>query len=424
MISKTTCYILGLLVFGSLNTLTTKIQFEMVSVGIQGETKHFQKPWFGTLTMFMGMCIVLVIHFINVAMRAKKVDEKRVHLLETGASGSVDSAPSFWTAAKLISIPAILDLVATGLCFIGLLTVPASVSQLMRASMIIFSAILSVTFLKRKLLGYHWFGVFLCTLAIALVGYANVMAADAEAAADVANAAHRPSQSMVFFGMALIVLGQIVQASQVVFEEKLLRGYSIEPFHIVGMEGCVGTIAMMLIVFPILYLLPGTDAGNTAENILDTYAMLKNSQPLQYLVLLYVFSVFTYNMSGMLVTYALSAVHRTMLEASRTAVIWIIDLVIHYWIAPTSSYGEIWTVWSWLQLAGFGVLILGQSVYSEIVKVPGFYYPPRPIVAKIESIQASPASVRYNVMIPEGSEISPCEQPVVMVVDSNKQSLD
>ena len=413
MISKTTCYILGLLVFGSLNTLTTKIQFEMVSVGIDGESKHFQKPWFGTLTMFLGMCIVLVIHFINVAMRAKKVDEKRIHLLETGNSAPVESVPSFWMAAKLISIPAILDLVATGLCFIGLLTVPASVSQLMRASMIIFSAILSVTFLKRKLLGYHWFGVFLCTLAIALVGYANMMAATTDSGpVD----AHRPSQSMVLFGMALIVLGQIVQASQVVFEEKLLRGYSIEPFHIVGMEGCVGTIAMILIVFPILYLVPGNDAGNTAENLVDTYAMLQNSKSLQYLVLLYVFSVFTYNMSGMLVTYALSAVHRTMLEASRTAVIWIIDLVIHYWIAPSSSYGEVWTVWSWLQLAGFGVLILGQSVYSEIIKVPGFYYPPRPIVAKIESIQASPASVRYNVMIPEGSSEGSSEQ-VVMVTN-------
>lgn len=412
MISKTTCYILGLLVFGSLNTLTTKIQFEMVSEGIDGESKHFQKPWFGTLTMFLGMCIVLVIHFINVAMRAKKVDEKRIHLLESGGSTNVDAVPSFWKAAKLISIPAILDLIATGLCFIGLLSVPASVSQLMRASMIIFSAILSVTFLKRKLLGYHWFGVFLCTLAIALVGYANIMAADAEAAAGTANP-NKPSQSMVLFGMGLIVLGQVVQASQVVFEEKLLRGYSLEPFHIVGMEGCVGTIAMILIVFPILYMVPGADAGNSAENLIDTLAMLQNSKSLQYLVLLYVFSVFTYNMSGMLVTYALSAVHRTMLEASRTAVIWIIDLAIHYWIAPSSSYGEIWTVWSWLQLAGFGVLILGQSVYSEIVRIPGLYYPPRPIVAKIESIQASPASVRYNVMIPEGTS-----DEVVMVVDN------
>jgi len=380
----------------------------MVSVGVEGELKNFQKPWFGTLTMFLGMCVVLVIHFINVAMRARKSDEKAIHLLESGKIES--SVPSFWTAAKLISIPAILDLIATGLCFIGLLSVPASVSQLMRASMIIFSAILSVVFLKRRLLGFHWFGVFLCTLAIGIVGYANMMAS--ASTTDSSSA----SSGAVLFGMTLIILGQVVQASQVVFEEKLLRGYSIEPFHIVGMEGCVGTIAMIAIVFPILYMLPGNDANGTAENIIDTLTMIHNSNSLQYLVLLYVFSVFTYNMSGMLVTYALSAVHRTMLEASRTAVIWIIDLLIHYWIAPSSSFGEVWTAWSWLQLFGFGVLIAGQSIYSEILKVPGFYYPPRPIVA-IESIQASPASVRYNVMIPEGSS----ENVVMVFEDDNKR---
>jgi drug/metabolite transporter (DMT)-like permease len=417
MISKTTGYILGLLVFGSLNTLTTKIQFEMVSVGVDGKFKHFQKPWFGTLTMFLGMCIVLLIHFINVANRQRtkgSMDDKAARLLETGQQATV-TAPSFWMSAKLISIPAILDLLATALCFIGLLVVPASVSQLMRASMIIFSAILSVLFLKRKLHGYHWFGVFLCTLAIGVVGYANMRAAAVVASNQPVGTPDE--SSMVLFGMGLIIVGQVVQASQVVFEEKLLRGYAIEPFHIVGMEGCVGSLAMIFIVFPILYFVPGSDAGGSSENIYDTYVMLKNSSSLQYLVLLYVFSVFTYNMSGMLVTYALSAVHRTMLEASRTAVIWIIDLLIHYYIAPSSSFGEVWTNWSWLQLIGFVILIAGQSVYSEMLRVPGFFYPPRPIVSHIESIQASPASVRYNVLIPEGCEE---DSEIVMVLNEDK----
>jgi hypothetical protein len=140
-------------------------------------------------------------------------------------------------------------------------------------------------------------------------------------------------------------------------------------------------------------------------------------------VLLYVFSVFTYNMSGMLVTYALSAVHRTMLEASRTAVIWMVDLVIHYWICPSSSFGEVWTSWSWLQLLGFAFLILGQSVYSELIKLPNFYYPPRPIVAQIESIQVSPASVRYNMMLPEGAESEEEREVVMVVVDERYKGI-
>jgi drug/metabolite transporter (DMT)-like permease len=398
MISKTTAYIVGLLVFGSLNTLTTKIQFELASRGIDGEKKHFKKPWFGTLTMFLGMCIVLVIHFINVLIRQRpqKTKDMEVHLLQSGKDNGLKHA-TFWQASKLIAIPAILDLIATALCFVGILFNSASVFQMLRGSMIIFSTILSVVFLRKKLHAYHWTGVALCCAAIVLVSYSNMMATVGSAASSI-------PQSKVIFGMVLIVVGQVIQASQVVIEEKLLRGYTgIEPFQIVGMEGVWGTLAMLLIFFPALYLIAGSDTGSCQENLLDTIVMMQNNKGLQYLVLLYVFSVFTYNMSGILVTYALSSVHRTMLEASRTAVIWIIDLVIHYWIYPSSSFGEQWTSWSWLQLAGFGLLILGQSVYSELVRVPGLFYPPRPIVA-IESIQASPASVRYNVMLPEGAD--------------------
>ena len=417
MVSKTTCYIIGLLVFGSLNTLTTKIQFELTSVGLDGTDKHFKKPWFGTLTMFLGMVIVLGIHFINVMMRqSKKGKDNEVHLLESATKKSTVKEASFWEASKLIAIPAILDLLATALCFVGLLYNSASVSQMLRGSMIIFSACLSVVVLRKKLHGYHWAGVGICCLAIVVVGYSNMMAAS--------GAAKTPNtipQSMVVFGMALIILGQVIQASQVVLEEKLLRGYTIEPFQIVGMEGVWGSLAMLLIFFPALYFIPGNDAGGCQENLYDTVVMMSNNKSLQYLVLLYVFSVFTYNMSGMLVTYALSAVHRTMLEASRTAVIWIVDLMIHYWISPSSTFGEVWTSWSWLQLLGFALLILGQSVYSEIVKLPGFYYPPRPIVAHIESIQASPASVRYNMMLPEGAE-SDEERDVILVVQDDERS--
>jgi drug/metabolite transporter (DMT)-like permease len=412
MISKTTCYIIGLLVFGSLNTLTTKIQFELSSIGLDGEGKHFKKPWFGTLTMFLGMVIVLGIHFVNVMMRrSKQKVDNEVHLLESASKKPAVREASFWEASKLIAIPAILDLLATALCFVGILYNSASVFQMLRGSMIIFSAFLSVLVLRKKLHGYHWTGVGICCLAIVVVGYSNMMAASGSSSESTV------PQSKVVFGMSLIILGQVIQASQVVLEEKLLRGYTIEPFQIVGMEGVWGSLAMLFIFFPALYMIPGSDAGGCQENLYDTMLMMSNNKSLQYLVLLYVFSVFTYNMSGIMVTYALSAVHRTMLEASRTAVIWIVDLVIHYWICPTSSFGETWTSWSWLQLVGFGLLILGQSIYSELIMLPGFYYPPRPIVAQIESIQASPASVRYNMMIPEGAE---SETEVVLVVDDER----
>merc|ERR1712232_1465642 len=87
---------------------------------------------------------------------------------------------------------------------------------------------------------------------------------------------------------------------------------------------------------------------------------------LQYAICVYLFSVCTYNTAGMLVTYSLSAVHNTMVEATRTALIWVIGLVIHRFL-PNSPYGEVWSQWSWLQLFGFLLLVTGQATYGEIL---------------------------------------------------------
>merc|ERR1711964_801650 len=68
----------------------------------------------------------------------------------------------------------------------------------------------------------------------------------------------------------------------------------------------------------------------------------------------------------MLVTHSLSAGHNTMVEASRTAVIWGVDLAIHHFL-PNSPYGEVWNSWSVVQLLGFVLLVLGQATYSEVL---------------------------------------------------------
>jgi len=123
-----------------------------------------------------------------------------------------------------------------------------------------------------------------------------------------------------------------------------------------------------------VYIMPGNDNGHL-EDPVDTMAMLSNSAPLLHMVLVYTFSCATYNVTGICVTGALSAVHRTMLEASRTTVIWAFGLTVHAW-SPASRFGEAWTPYSWLQLVGFIVLMLGQSIYGEILKLPCFKYPP------------------------------------------------
>ncbi|KAF4752468.1 hypothetical protein FOZ62_008551, partial [Perkinsus olseni] len=102
---QTTLYVLGLLIFGCLNTIMSKVQFQIISVGVEGQPKFFKKPWFNTLTMFLGMCVVLIIHFVTVCWKRRRVQQNQPLL-------SRDPQPetSFKKASSLIAFPAVLDL--------------------------------------------------------------------------------------------------------------------------------------------------------------------------------------------------------------------------------------------------------------------------------------------------------------------------
>lgn len=64
----------------------------------------------------------------------------------------------------LLGIPTAFDLVATILMNIGLLSVTASVYQMMRGAEMLFAALFAVLFLHRSLNKYHLGGIACCVV--------------------------------------------------------------------------------------------------------------------------------------------------------------------------------------------------------------------------------------------------------------------
>mmetsp|Transcript_24472 Transcript_24472/g.44985 ORF Transcript_24472/g.44985 Transcript_24472/m.44985 type:complete len:198 (-) Transcript_24472:120-713(-) len=195
--------------------------------------------------------------------------------------------------------------------------------------------------------------------------------------------------------MALVMAGQFFQACQVITEEYLVKDANLPGLEVVCWEGIWGTLMMVVVVYPLLWIIPGKDHGHL-EDFTDTIAMLQNSMPLCGLVALYLFSCGAYNASGMAVTGALSGTHRVMMDASRTSVIWIFGLTVHI-LDENSALGERWTGYSYLQLFGFIILLSGQAIYGSFLRIPKLYYPP-PVpnpqtFASPGSLQVSPAAL-------------------------------
>lgn len=112
----------GLVVMGTVSTLLTKALDIHNTKGIA-----FDHPFLQSLIMFLGELVCLLPYFLMTREKDK----------ETG-----------WAS---FSIPAACDLLASTMCNFGLILTSAGTYQMLRGSIVIIVAIMSVTFLKRKL---------------------------------------------------------------------------------------------------------------------------------------------------------------------------------------------------------------------------------------------------------------------------------
>jgi len=369
---ETTLAIATMLIFGSLNTILLKVQLTQRAVGVDGQPKLFEKPWFMTLTMFSSMVLSLVL------VAGKKVRERSKSSMTESLmdkSGNSGTAPklaagmSYAAKVRLVSIPAMFDLTAIGIALYGMLLLPASIWQILRGAEIIFAEIISVMALKQKSFAYKWLAVAVCTVGIMIVGAGSLLGSQDH------NDETTESTDTLALGIALVLFSQIVAAAQMVAEEYLMKEVDLEAMEVIGYEGMWGLLAMVVVVLPVAYLLPGEDAGSS-ENTIDSFVMLRNSSELSETWFVMFLSCLIYNLSGIMITSYLSAVHRVIIEAMRTLVVWFFAILTYYYVDKDSGFAEAITSTSWIEAVGFVVVFVGQLIYGSLIKVPGLTYPP------------------------------------------------
>ncbi|KAH0787500.1 Integral membrane protein [Histomonas meleagridis] len=278
-----------------------------------------------------------------------------------------------WSQRVIIAIPAAFDLFASTLMTFGLIYINVSIFQMLRGSMVIFSAIISILFLKRKIPAYRWFSICITIVALVMIGVAGMYVPSVSSSSETSEAPEY-SATQKLLGAVLVVLSQLVQAAQIVTEEYVLQDVNMPALEIVGWEGIWGLVLMIIVGFPFAFIVPGNDPsplGTSLENFIDSFIQLFSSGKVILVCLFFVLAVLFYNMFGMLVTSHSSAVNRTILEAARTLFIWIVTLICAY---AGAGFGELWVNWSFLELGGFFLLVLATFIYNDVFKLPCFNY--------------------------------------------------
>ena len=355
---------LGMLITGSLNTISTKAADNEVVVDSYGKSTNFNHPFVQAAGMFIGEASCILVYFLTTWWARRKAAQK---------GEVIKPAPkfnNFWLA-----IPAACDLLGTSSMYIGLGLTDASVFQMLRGSVVVFTAIFSVIFLKRKQYAYHWIGVACVVIGAAIVG-SQTFICPVEGGGSSSNSA-----TNAIIGNSFVILAQIIVATQMVVEEKLIGANDLPALKVVGLEGIFG-FCILSVLLVVMYFIPAPSflCDNSSwtcghfENTLDAFVEFGNNPMILAYTIGNIVSIAFFNFLGVSITKYMSASARMVLDSLRTMVIWVFSLAVG------------WESFCYIEPVGFFFLLSGALIYNGVIKIPYLYYPPSGAAVKeIES---------------------------------------
>ena len=277
----------------------------------------------------------------------------------------------------LLALPACCDLIGTTFMNIGLLFVAASIYQMTRGALVLFVALFSVVFLKRRLVLYQWSALFIVVLGVAVVGLAGAIAKDPQAQPEprsltqhgtlllrssydnVINAAVSNDALLTVAGVFLIALAQIFTASQFVTEEFILNKYELQPLKVVSWEGFFGFIVTTVLMIIMNFAVGRTEKGRHGYfDAAEGWRQVVGHRAIAVSSILIMVSIGGFNFFGLSVTRTLSGTARSTIDTCRTLFIWLVSL------------GLGWETFKWLQVVGFALLVYGTFLFNDLVQPP------------------------------------------------------
>ena len=336
---------LGMLVGGACNTILIKIQLQTPAEdGIP-----FTHPFLQNANLFFGESLCLIIYAIKRYTCAKgDVDHTQV-VVEGGKLMKTQINP-IWLA-----IPATLDLIGSTCMGIGLTMVAASVQQMMRSFIILYTASMSVVFLRRKLYRHHTAALGIIFSGIFLVAVSFIQ-----------DASKNKGQTRPL-GLFFVFIAQFFTASCLIVEEKILSGHYLDPLYIVGYEGFWGLL-IWLVLLPIFQQIECTGALCKYGRLEDTARAFREFRDFPILIVVALaicVSIACFKAFGVAVTKNASAAQRATIDSLRTILIWAFFMVV-------PVYGRLLESFKTMQLIGFVVLVVGTLIFNEILVVRYF----------------------------------------------------
>ncbi|KAI9310753.1 hypothetical protein BX666DRAFT_2032683 [Dichotomocladium elegans] len=364
--STTTLLIVaGMLMSGVCNTILNKYQdmqcVEHCDDPDPTKRRYFEQPVWQTVNMFIGEAAVWVIYALQVLERRRQRLQSAYEEIPPSAVDHLDAIVKHphreaLTGRKsfLLWIPTLCDMTATTVMSVGLLFTSASVYQMLRGSVVIFTGLFSYLFLGRKLRRFEWFSLAMVVGGVAIVGLSSLIVPQNKPSGS-NSAGNVTFDLMSLLGVILVLGAQLFTASQFVIEEKIMTHYHITPLKAVGFEGTFGLVSV-LAAMPVLHLLLSKqsiyfDLSIGFHDVFDTPGVWKTG-------IFIALSIAFFNWTGLTITSRISATARSTIDACRTLFIWMVSLYLG------------WEKFTYVQLIGFIIMVTGTFIFNGVIRLP------------------------------------------------------
>ncbi|KAI8147553.1 hypothetical protein BJV82DRAFT_664785 [Fennellomyces sp. T-0311] len=369
--ATTIVLVAGMLISGVCNTILNKYQdmqcVEFCNDPDPSKRRYFEQPVWQTLNMFVGEFAVWSVYLYQ------KFEQRRQRLasIPPSAPDQLDAAhlvddvdhvidkqqnrPELkGTKALLFWIPTLCDMTATTIMNVGLLFTSASVYQMLRGSVVIFTGIFSYFFLGRRLRAYEWVALAMVVGGVGIVGLSSLLFPQNKPS-DPTSTGDETFDVMSLLGVIMVLGAQLFTASQFVIEEKILLRYRVTPLKAVGLEGSFGLVSV-LGAMPFLHVLFGDhheafDIQKGFHDFFDTPGVWKTGIAISL-------SIAFFNWFGLAITSHISATARSTIDACRTLFIWMVSLYLG------------WEQFSWIQVVGFVIMVTGTFIFNGVIRWP------------------------------------------------------
>jgi hypothetical protein len=230
--------------------------------------------------------------------------------------------------------------------------------------------------LKQHYHTWQWWSIVGVVIALTVVGASGIISAGQSETI-------HTKRLWVAVIIILKFVSQVGYAVKISYEEYFVQKKFYHPIMICGVEG-FWSFLMCMICQPIAQFMPGEEGNGIREDSLDTFEMVKNNLNLLGIIAASWFLGLTYNCVSTTLIGRTSAMIRTLMEAFRTFLIWMVQFAIFYGLGASKDpevykfrmAGEEWATGAWVQFGGFLLMTFSLFTYNGIPHYPCFNYGP------------------------------------------------